>query len=190
MPTDLLTGPWAVALMALLVFADAFFVVVPGEIAVTALGAAATALGSPPLWAVIAAAAVAAAAGDAACYLIGRTVGTRRWHWMRTARVQRALEWARRRLDGGTATVLFTARFVPFARLAVNLVAGASRISVTRYLGLVLVAATGWAAYQASVGAIVATIVPGGPLVAVAVSVVAAVALGAVLDLIVRAVRR
>ncbi len=104
-------------------------------------------------------------------------------------RVQQALVWARRRLDGGMATVLFTARFVPFARLAINLVAGASRIHPPRYLALVALAATGWALYQAAVGAAVAAILPGGPLVAVPVSIVLAIGLGAVIDLCVRRTR-
>lgn len=190
MPIDLLTSPWALAVMSLLVLGDAFLVVVPGEIAVTALGAIAAAAGTPPLWTVILCAGLAAAAGDAACYLIGRTVGTERWRWMRAARVQQALEWARRRLETGTATVLFTARFVPFARLAINLVAGASRIHPPRYLALAFLAALGWAIYQAAVGAVVATIVPGGPVIAVLVSVAVAVGLGAVIDVLGRRLRR
>ncbi|WP_156149209.1 DedA family protein [Microbacterium oxydans] len=190
MPTDLLTAllasPWSLGVMSLLVIGDAFFVVVPGEIAVTALGAIAVTTGSPPLWAVVLCAAVAAAIGDACCYLIGRSVGTQRWRWMRTPRVQQALGWARHRLDGGMATVLFTARFVPFARLAINLVAGASHVHPPRYLALVSLAATGWALYQAAVGAAVATLLPGGPLVAVPVSIVLAIGLGALIDLWVR----
>ena len=188
--TDLLaeslTGPWSLALMSALVIGDAFFVVLPGEIAVTALGALAVGTGTPPLWAVVICAALAAAVGDACCYLIGRVVGTERWRWMRTPRVQQALGWARRRLDGGTATVLFTARFVPFARLAINLVAGASRIHPPRYLALVALAATGWALYQAAVGAAVAAIIPGGPLVAVPVSIVLAIGLGVLIDRVTR----
>jgi membrane protein DedA with SNARE-associated domain len=184
-----LTGPWSLVLMSLLVVGDAFFVVVPGEIAVTALGALAVTTGSPPLWAVIACAAVAATLGDVCCYLVGRIVGTDRWRWMRAPRVQQALGWARRRLDGGTATVLFTARFVPFARLAINLVAGASRIHPPRYLVLVALAATGWAVYQAAVGAVVAAVLPGGPLIAVPVSIVIAVGLGMLLDRVLRSTR-
>lgn len=172
--------------MSVLVVGDAFFVVVPGEVAVTALGAVAVTTGSPPLWAVVACAAVAAALGDADCYLIGWSVGTERWRWMRAPRVLRALDWARRRLDGGMATVLFTARFVPFARLAINLVAGASRVQPPRYLALVSLAATGWALYQSAVGAAVATLLPGGPLVAVPVSILLAIGLGALIDLCVR----
>ncbi|MGW8484073.1 DedA family protein [Microbacterium sp. NPDC055903] len=177
------TGPWALAVMSLLVLGDAFFVVVPGEIAVTALGALALSAGAPPLWAVIVCAAVAAAAGDLLCYGIGRWAGLERWRWMRTERFRAAQRWARRRLDAGTAAVLFTARFIPFARLAINLVAGATRISFPRYAALVAVAATGWAAYQAAVGAVVAALIPGGPLVAVIVSIVVAVGVGALIDL-------
>lgn len=193
-PTDLLTesltGPWSLVLMSVLVLGDAFFVVVPGEIAVTALGAFAVSHGAPPLWAVIVCAGVAAALGDACCYLIGRAVGTERWRWMRAPRVQQALIWAQRRLDRGTATVLFTARFVPFARLAINLVAGASRIHPPRYLALVTLAATAWAAYQAAMGAVIATIIPGGPLVAVPVSIAVAVAVGVLIDAVIRRARR
>lgn len=176
--------------MSLLVIGDAFLVVIPGEIAVTTLGALSAVEGTPALWAVIVCAGLAAATGDALCYLIGRTVGTERWRWMRAPRVRAAVEWARRRLDRGTATVLFTARFVPFARLAINLVAGASRIHPPRYLALVLIAAFGWAAYQAAVGAIVATLVPGGPVVGVLVSIAVAVGLGVMIDLIARGLRR
>ncbi|PCE13815.1 hypothetical protein AUC47_06735 [Microbacterium sp. SZ1] len=176
--------------MSVLVLGDSFFVVIPGEIAVTALGAIASTAGSPPLWSVIACAGAAAFLDDVACYLIGRTVGTERWRWMRGPRVQQALAWARRRLDTGTASVLFTARFIPFARLAVNLVAGASRLHPLRYLCLAAVAAVGWGAYQASVGAVVALVVPGGPVVAVIVSVGAALALGAAIDVVTTRVRR
>lgn len=188
MPDDLLTGlsasPWALPLMAILVLGDAFLVVIPGEIAVTALGALAVSAGSPPLAAVIAVAGAAAFAGDALLYLIGRTVGLERWAWMRGTRVQAAFAWAARRLDRSTAVVAFTARFVPFARLAVNLTAGAARTG-PRYLAIAALAALGWAAYQAVVGAAIALVVPGGPVVAVLVSVAAALVLGIAIDAVV-----
>jgi len=43
-------------------------------------------------------------------------------------------------------------------------------------------AALGWAAYQALIGAVVASIVPGGPIVAVVVSVVVAIGIGLAID--------
>ncbi|MFJ4037890.1 DedA family protein [Microbacterium sp. NPDC090007] len=185
-------SPWALAVMAAVVFADAFLVVVPGEAAVTAFGALAVAHGAVPLASVIVVAGAAAFAGDLCCYLVGRRVGLERWRWMRGPRVRAALEWARLRLERNAAVVLFTARFVPFARLAVNLAAGASRVGAARYLGVAAIAALAWAMYQAVIGAVVAALVPGGPVVAVVVSIVVAVGIGVGIDLVLarRAKRR
>lgn len=172
---------WALPLMALLVFADALLVVVPGEVVVTAFGAVSAGTGSPGLVSIILVAA-AATAGDAVCFLIGRRVGTDRWRWMRARRVGAALAWARARLDRSTAVVLFAARFVPFARLAVNLTAGAAGVPAAKHLALAATAATASAAYQAVVGAVVARLVPGGPTTAVAVSIAVALTLGILID--------
>ncbi|MDQ1122728.1 DedA family protein [Microbacterium trichothecenolyticum] len=185
-------SPWALLGMALLVFADAFLVVVPGEAAVTAFGALAVEHGAFPLASVVLVAAAAAFAGDVCCYLVGRTVGVQRWTWMRGPRVGAALDGARARLERNAAVVLFTARFVPFARLAVNLAAGASRVKPARYLGVAALAALAWATYQAVIGAVIAAMVPGGPVVAVIVSIVVAVGIGVGIDLVLarRAKRR
>ncbi|GAB3145568.1 hypothetical protein GCM10027058_02100 [Microbacterium neimengense] len=180
--TDLASSPWALPLMALLVFADALLVVIPGEVAVTAMGALAVSTGQPPIVAVVAVAAAAAFAGDAAGYLIGRTVGIERWRWMRHPRVAAAFSWARARLHRSAATVVFTARFIPFARVAVTVTAGATRVRPTRFLGACALAAIGWAIYQSLIGAAVGAIVPGGPVVAVIVSIVLALGLGFTLD--------
>lgn len=195
MVDELLAGiaqsPWALALLFALVFADAVLVVVPGEAAVTAFGALAVAQGEPGLWAVIFVATAAAVCGDALCYLVGRTIGLERWRWMRRPRIRAAFDWAQGRLLRRAALVLFTARFIPFARLAVNLTAGATRIPAPRYLAIAAVAALAWAAYQALIGAVVATFLPGGPVAAVVVSVVLAVGLGLAIDaLLVRRSRR
>lgn len=177
----------AAALPALfaLVLADAFLVVVPGEIAVTAFAALSVATGAPPLMAVIGVAAAAALCGDLACYAIGRGVGLTRWRWMRHPRTARSFGWARRRLDRRSGSVLFTARFVPFARLAVNLTAGAVRMPLPRYLPLAGGAALLWATYQALIGAAVARLLPGAPAFAAIVAVLVALALGAVIDAVI-----
>lgn len=177
-------SPWALPALFLLVFADALLVVVPGEAAVTAFAALSVSEGTPPVAAVVAVAACAAFAGDAACYVIGRVVGLQRWAWMRGRRAQMMFGWARARLDRSTAAIVFTARFIPFARLAVNLTAGASRVPAPRYLAIAAVAATGWALYQSFVGAVVAWLIPGSTLLAVLVSIGVALALGIALDAI------
>ncbi|WP_347978666.1 VTT domain-containing protein [Microbacterium sp. ProA8] len=175
-------SPWALPLLFVLVVGDAFLVVIPGEAAVTAMGALAVSQGEPAVGAVIVVAAVAAVTGDAACYVIGRTVGLERWRWMRTPRVRTAFAWARARLERRAALVLFTARFIPFARLAVNLTAGATGVTAPRFLTIAGLAALAWSAYQALIGAVVAAILPGGPVVAVVASVALAVGLGLAID--------
>ncbi|WP_344092415.1 DedA family protein [Microbacterium deminutum] len=185
------SSPWALAALFLLVVGDAFLVVIPGEAAVTAFAALAVSVGTPPISGVVAVAAMAAFAGDALCYVVGRTVGLHRWAWMRGRRAQSAFAWSRARLDRSTAAIVFTARFIPFARLAVNLTAGASRVHAPRYLAIAAVAATGWAAYQSVVGVVVAWVVPGGTAAAMLVSVAVALALGLALDMLLsRRVRR
>ncbi|GAA5211097.1 DedA family protein [Microbacterium kyungheense] len=180
--TEVARSAWALPLLFVLVLGDAFLVVIPGEAAVTALGALSVARGEPLLAAIVLVAAGAAFTGDALCYLVGRTIGLERWRWMRAPRAQAAFAWARVRLQRRAALVLFTARFIPFARLAVNLTAGAARLPAPRYLAVAGLAALAWALYQALVGAVVATIVPGGPVVAGVVSVVSAVGLGLAVD--------
>ena len=194
MPADLLDaisgGPWLLAVVFALVLLDSVVVVVPGEIAVTAAGALAAATGQPPLLAVVGVAAIAAFCGDALCYAIGRRIGLRRWRWMRHRRVEQAFAWAGARLSRGTATVVFTARFIPFARLAVNLTAGATRVPAARFLAVALVAASAWAGYQSVVGAAIGALLPDAPVVAVVLSVATALALGAAIDLIAAALAR
>jgi membrane-associated protein len=176
-------SPWALPALFAIVFADALLVVVPGEVAVTAAGALAAATGTPPLAAVVAVAAAAAFCGDALCYAVGRFAGIDRWRWMRHPRIRSALDGAGKRLRRGTATVVFTARFIPFARLAVNLTAGATRVPADRYFVAVGVAATAWAFYQAVVGAAVGAVLPGEPVLAVVISIVVAIGLGLLIDL-------
>ncbi|WP_203582209.1 DedA family protein [Microbacterium hibisci] len=180
--TEVARSPWALPLLFALVLGDAFLVVIPGEAAVTAFGALAVSQGEPALVGIVVVAAAAAVCGDAACYLVGRTIGLERWRWMRTSKARAAFGWARLRLERRGALVLFTARFIPFARLAVNLTAGATKLGAPRYLAVAGLAALAWALYQALIGAVVATFVPGGPVVAVVVSVVFAVGLGLTVD--------
>lgn len=179
---DLATGAWALPALFALVFGDAFLVVIPGEAAVTAFAALSILGGEPPLLAVIAVAALAAFAGDTACYVIGRSVRTDRWRWMRGPRVAALRAWAHTRLTRSTAAIVFTARFIPFARIAVNLTAGAERIAAPRYLGFSALAALAWALYQALIGAAVARLLHESPLVAVVISVIVALLIGWGLD--------
>ena len=181
----LAASPWLLPALLALVIGDAFLVILPSETAVVALGALSATAGGPSPAAVVAVAAVGAVVGDALCYLIGRRIGLDRWRWQREGRVGRAIDRVRTAVHRRTAVLVFTARYVPFARIAVNLAAGAGRVPLRRYLPLSAAAGLAWACYNVGIGAIVGNAVPDSPLLAVALSIPLAIALGLVVDRVV-----
>jgi membrane-associated protein len=184
---ELAASPWLIPAVFALVVGDAFLVVLPSETAVVALGALSATTGTPAIAAIIVAAAIGAVVGDGLCYLIGRRVGLDRWRWQRSGRVAAAIERVRIAVLQRTAVLVFTARYVPFARIAVNLAAGAGRVPLRHYLPLSAFAGLAWACYNVAIGAIVGTAFRETPLLAIAISIPLAITLGLVVD---RAVAR
>lgn len=183
-------SPWMPFVLFALVVGDAFLVVLPSETAVVALGALGAATGAPPAWIVIPVAALGAVVGDLACYLVGRRAGIDRWAWQRRPRIAAALARVRSTIERRTAVLVFTARYVPFARIAVNLSAGAAGIPLTRYLPLSAAAGVGWAVFNVTLGGVVGAALPEHPLAAVAISIPIAIATGLAVDAVVRRLRR
>lgn len=183
-------GPWLYVVVILLVIADAFLVVLPSETAVVALGSLAFSTGAPNIAGLLAVAAVGAVIGDNLCYLIGRSIGTERFRWMRRPRIHAAFAYARRSLTRRPASVILTARYIPFARIAVNLTAGATGFSYRTYLPLTVVAGASWAVYNCFIGALFGAWLAAYPVVAVIVSVVVAVTLGILIDAVLGRVTR
>jgi membrane-associated protein len=176
---ELAASPWLIPALFALVVGDAFLVVLPSETAVVALGALWATEGLPP-----------------AGHRPGRC--RRRDDRRRAVLPDRPAHRARRvalatrrpgrrgdRAGAGhrrTAVLVFTARYVPFARIAVNLAAGAGRVPLRRYLPLSLAAGIAWAAYNVAVGSIIGSAFVDAPLLAVAVSMAVAIVLGIVVD--------
>lgn len=182
---ELAASPWLIPALFALVVGDAFLVVLPSETAVVALGALAATTGSPALGPIVAAAAVGAIVGDGLCYLIGRRVGLDRWRWQREGPMGAAIARMRVAVHRRTAVLVFTARYVPFARIAVNLAAGAGRVPLRRYLPLSAFAGLAWACFNVAIGAVVGSALRDAPLLAVAISVPVAILLGLVVDRVV-----
>jgi membrane-associated protein len=182
---DLAGSGWLLPLLYLLVVADAFLVVLPSETAVVALAALSASSGGPPPVAVILVAAAGAMTGDLICYLLGRRIGLERWAWQRRGRVARPIARAEVAIATRPAVLLFTARYVPFARIAVNLTAGAGGLPLRRFLPLAAGAGCCWALYNVAVGSVAGAVLADQPLLALAVSVVVAVALGLAVDAVV-----
>ncbi len=178
----LAASPWLLPALYLLVVGDAFLVVLPSETLVVALGALWGATGSPALPGLIAVAAIGAVTGDSLCFAIGRVAGVDRWRWQRMRPVRLAIEKASAAIRTRPAVLIFTARYVPFARIAVNLTAGASGLAVRSFVPLSAAAGLAWAVYNVAVGAIFGAVLADVPVLAVVVSVVVAIMVGVVID--------
>lgn len=184
--TDLVNSTLLFPALFALIVADAFVVILPSETAVVALATLSEATGSPPLPALIAVATIGAILGDSVCYWIGRRVGFDRWAWQRTGKRGAALARARSTILARPAVLIFTARYIPFARIAVNFAAGATPVPYRRYLPLSCAAGFGWALYNSVIGAIFGNLLKQYPVFAIAVSVAVAITLGIVVDLVAR----
>ena len=175
-------SPWLYLVLFALVVADAFLVVLPGGAVVVALGSLALSTGSPSIWIVLPVAALGAVVGDNLCYWIGRRIGADRFRWMRRPRIASAIEYARVALQKRPASLILTARYIPFARIAVNLTAGTTGFVYRRYLPLTIVAGVGWALYNCLIGALFGAWLSSNPLLAIVLSVAVAVTLGIAID--------
>lgn len=183
---EIAASPWIYPALFALVVADAFLVVVPSETVVVALGALAAATGEPAVALLVPVAAAGALLGDALCYLVGRRIGIDRWAWMRRGRIATALARARATVLARPAVLVFTARYIPYARIAVNLSAGAVGLPLRTFLPLAAAAGLAWAVYNLVVGAVFGAALPGSPLLAIGLSVAVAVVLGIAVDVVVR----
>jgi membrane-associated protein len=179
---EIAASGWVFPVLYLLTVADAFLVILPSETAVTALGAISASSGSPNLALLVGVAWAGAVSGDVSCYLLGRRIGTTRFAWMRRPRVAGAIARAGIALERRAAAAILTARYIPFARIAVNLVAGASGLHPRRYLPITVLAGLAWALWNVGVGAVVGRFLPDQPVLATVVSIVVAVGLGVAVD--------
>lgn len=181
----LAASPWVFAVLVLFVVVDAFFPPVPSETLVIAVAAYAVSTGGPPLWAIVAAAAVGAVLGDSIAYLLGRHLHIRGWRVMRARRLQTAFDWAEGALAARPARFIVSARYVPVGRVAVNMTAGAIKMRAPRFLALATVGGVTWAGYSTLIGIGSGMWLGDRPLVAMVVGVVGGIALGYVVDLVV-----
>ncbi|WP_309066145.1 DedA family protein [Microbacterium sp.] len=182
---DLAGSPWLYLAVFIVCLVDGFFPPVPSETVVVGAATVASATGEPVLL-LIGVAAVGAIAGDNTAYLLGRELGTARFRWMRARRVAAILEWARRGLERRGALLIFTARYIPVGRIAVNMTAGATGYPLRRFVPLSVAAGVTWAAYSALFGIVAGRWLHNQPLLAIALAIVVAAAVGWAVDAVLR----
>ena len=139
---------WVLPLTLLLCLLDGIVPIFPSESVLVALGAIVRDGHPFSLWALWGVGFAGAFLGDVAAYAIGRAVGVERFRWMRLRRVRATVEVARHHLHSHGALLLFTARFIPGGRVALNLTAGATRYPPVRFVALDLLSTASWAAYS------------------------------------------
>lgn len=133
--------------------AIALDLIVPGEVGMVFIGAAAHDAGAP-LALLITAGVVGAVAGDSAGYFIGRRWGTRvlyRWVWLRR-RVEPAVERSQKYFERRGGLAVFVARWVGALRAVMPVVAGISEMRYRRFLAWDVPAVILWTSLVVSLG--------------------------------------
>lgn len=181
--------PWVLLLVLACCIIDGFFPPIPSESVVVGLAAVSATADIPNPWFLGVLAAVGAFTGDNIAYLIGRRVGTQRWHWMRSQRMQAAFRWAGRELKRRAASLIMVARFVPVGRVAVNLTAGATHFPHGKFIALTALSGVLWATYSVIIGLFFGQWFEDNHLLGAVIAIVCAVIIGIIIDRVVSKVR-
>ncbi|SEE67592.1 membrane protein DedA, SNARE-associated domain [Arthrobacter alpinus] len=173
---------WVIPLVSLFCLIDGFFLFLPSETAIVALASIAAKSGEPNIWFLIMGASAGAIIGDNIAYFLGRKLGTTRFNWMRRPRGAKAFAWAGKELEKRGAMLIFTARYIPVGRIAVNFTAGATYFPWRRFVVLDAVAVVTWAGYSVAVGTFAGRWVHDNPLLGVGIAVAFAIVIGFAVD--------
>lgn len=175
-------SPWVYLAMFASAVVDGFFPPMPSEVAAVGLSALAVAGGSPNLALLLVVAAVGAFVGDLVAYWIGSRVDPHRLPLLRSGRGARMLAWAERSLASRGRSFILAGRFLPVARVAISMAAGALGYPRRSFAALAAIGGGTWAVYSAVIGAGAGAWFVGHPLGAVLVGVVVGLVLGVVID--------
>lgn len=183
----------AVVLPILFLFTviDGFFPPLPSESIIIALAVfAASGHSAPHLAALFAVGAVGAWTGDQLAYFIGTRADVSRWRIFSRPRVRAVFDYADRLLSQRAASIIFSARYIPVGRVAVNMTAGALRYPYRRFALIGAGAAVTWSAYSIAIGTMAGSWINAGPLVNAVIGIVGGLVIGTVLDMVLARRRR
>ena len=179
-----LGSPWGLLALFTVAALDGILPVVPSESLVITAGVLAVG-GDPSLPLVIVAAALGAFTGDHVSYLVGRMAGDRLSQRLAPgSRRRAALEWATRVLANRGGSIIIVCRYIPGARTAVTLTAGAVRYPLRSFSLFDSVAALSWATYAALVGYLGGAAFEDEPFKGVAFGLAVAVGVAGAIELV------
>lgn len=181
---------WVHLVVYALATLDGFFPTVPSESVIVTLSSLWASSGQPSLILVGLAAWLGAWTGDNLGYLLGSKIGWERFRFLREGKGRRAVEAADRGLRKRALIFLMTARYIPFGRTAVNLVAGAVHYPHRHFWPRSLLSTFVWAVYSCAIGAIAGSWFADHHMIAIAVALVAAVVIALVLERLINALHK
>lgn len=182
-------SPWVLLATAALIIIDGIFPVVPSESVVIGLAAIGVGTGHPMLLLLGLVAAAAAWVGDNLAYEIGRAIGVTRFRWMRRPWFVRATTTAATALDRRVSSAVLAGRFVPGGRVAISLVAGATRVPRRTYRPLTVASSSLWAGYSLLIGTVGGAWVAAHPVLGVTVSIAVGIGVGILIDQLLTVIR-
>lgn len=181
---------WVHGVVYLFAAFDGFFPTVPSESTIVTLSSLWSSSGRPSILLIGIAAWAGAWTGDNLGYYLGRWIGFERFRFLREGKGRAAVEAAERGLDKRALVFLMTARYIPFGRTAVNLVAGAVHYPHRHFWPRSLLSTFVWAVYSCAIGAVAGAWFEDNHLLAITVALVAAVVMALVVERLINALHR
>lgn len=180
------TSPLSYLVIGLLTIIDAVFPAVPSESLVISM-ASVLAPTRPGLLAVLfVVAAVCAWIGDNLAFFIGRAPAVRNSRLLQRASIHRGLEWSRTKLFERGTVVIVVGRFIPGARIAINVACGIVGYSRRRFMMVVTASSMLWAGFSVGVGSLAGAWFEAHPLVGILLAVTLGMVLGPLIDWVLR----
>lgn len=181
---------WVHVVVLACAWADGFFPTVPSESVVVTLSSLWSSAGRPCCRRGMHRTTPPGRCRRSTAYLIGRRIGWQRFRFLREGKGFKAVEAADRGLQRRALLFLMTARYIPFGRTAVNLVAGAVRYPHQKFWHRSLISTLVWSIYSCLIGAVAGSWFENNHLLAVTVALVAAVVTALVAERLVNALNR
>ena len=169
---------WIYPLVGVLIFGDCFFPVLPSEIPLNMAGAWSGSQGFPHLPTMFFVALIAAMMGDNLCFLLGTRFMPLLQRVPKGSKAYEGLNWVKRNMRRGGGAAIIIARFIPSARLFMTILLGSMRFPWIVFVFFDTIGVALWAAQALAIGYLGGMAFSNSPVLAVVVSIIAAVVIG------------
>ena len=169
---------WVYPIVGLLIFGDCFFPVLPSEIPLNMVGAWAGSQGFPHLPTMFFVALIAAMMGDNLCFLLGTRFMPLLKRVPKESKAYEGLNWVKRNMRRGGGAAIIIARFIPSARLFMTILLGSMRFPWIVFVFFDTIGVALWAGEALAIGYLGGMAFSNSPVLAVVVSIIAAIIIG------------